>query len=272
MLTSLGCDSIIVTTLTITPLNTITPDPIVPICANDPLILTATGSGAGTITWYSDANGTTVIGTGSPLTITNPGIGTYTYYVNEAGTCSSNIDSVVVVVGGVNAVINATPLTGAIPLNVFFGNNSTTGSGIVYSWDFGDGNTSNQFEPSNVYNNIGDYTVILIVTDGICYDTASITIDAFGESVILIPNVFTPNGDGSNDVFTVEGENLESVEGEIFNRWGQKMFTWSNVKGYWDGRTLSGSEAPDGTYFYIITAKGFDGIEYFKKGGFSLIK
>ncbi|NCP46573.1 MAG: PKD domain-containing protein, partial [Flavobacteriales bacterium] len=157
----------------------------------------------------------------SPLVITNPGIGTYTYYVNEVGTCSSNIDSVIVVVGGVVAVINATPITGAIPLNVFFGNGSTTGGGIVYTWDFGDGNTSNQFEPSNVYNNIGDYTVILIVTDGICFDTTSITIDAFGESVILIPNVFTPNGDGSNDVFTVDGENLESVEGEIFNRWGQ---------------------------------------------------
>jgi len=250
----------------------IIPDIIDPICASDSLTISATGSGTGTITWYSDANGNTVIGTGSPLVITNPGIGTYTYYVNEVGTCSSNIDSVIVVVGGVVAVINATPITGAIPLNVFFGNGSTTGGGIVYTWDFGDGNTSNQFEPSNVYNNIGDYTVILIVTDGICFDTTSITIDAFGESVILIPNVFTPNGDGSNDVFTVDGENLESVEGEIFNRWGQKMFSWNNVKGYWDGRTLSGSEAPDGTYFYIITAKGFDGIEYFKKGGFSLIR
>ncbi|MGE0562475.1 MAG: gliding motility-associated C-terminal domain-containing protein [Flavobacteriales bacterium] len=50
------------------------------------------------------------------------------------------------------------------------------------------------------------------------------------------------------------------------------MFEWKHVKGYWDGRTQSGSEAPDGTYFYIIKAKGLDGEEYFKKGGFSLIR
>ena len=50
------------------------------------------------------------------------------------------------------------------------------------------------------------------------------------------------------------------------------MFEWDHVKGYWDGRTLSGGEAPDGTYFYIIKATGIDGKEYFKKGGFSLIR
>lgn len=50
------------------------------------------------------------------------------------------------------------------------------------------------------------------------------------------------------------------------------MFSWTNVKGYWDGRTLAGSEAPDGTYFYMIRAKGIDGEEYFKKGGVSLIR
>ena len=50
------------------------------------------------------------------------------------------------------------------------------------------------------------------------------------------------------------------------------MYSWNHVKGYWDGRTQSGIEAPDGTYFYIISAKGLDGEEYFKKGGFSLIR
>jgi len=192
--------------------------------------------------------------------------------VNEAGTCPSPMDSVTVTVGGVVAIINAAPTTGAIPLSVFFGNGSTTGSGISYTWDFGDGNNSNAFEPTNIYTGIGNYTGTLIVTDGICSDTATVIIDAFGESAIIIPNVFTPNGDGSNDVFTVDGVNLESVTGEVYNRWGQLMFSWDNVKGYWDGTTLAGSEAPDGTYFYIITATGADGTEYLEKGGFSLIR
>jgi gliding motility-associated-like protein len=252
--------------------NTINPNPVIPICVTDPLILSVSSTGTGTITWYSDALGANVVGTGSPLILTNPGIGTFTYYVNNVGACSSSMDSLVVIVGGVNAVINATPVSGAIPLNVFFGNGSTTGPGITYAWDLGDGNTSNIFEPSNTYSGVGSYTVTLIVSDGICSDTATIIIDAFGESAILIPNIFSPNGDGSNDIFTVDGINLESVEGEIFNRWGQKMFSWSNVKGHWDGRTLSGSEAPAGTYFYMIKAKGFNGTEYFKKGGVSLVR
>ncbi|PJB14927.1 MAG: hypothetical protein CO118_06025, partial [Flavobacteriales bacterium CG_4_9_14_3_um_filter_32_8] len=70
--TSGGCDSVLVTTVTVNPLNMIIPDIIDPICASDSLTISATGSGTGTITWYSDANGNTVIGTGSPLVITNP--------------------------------------------------------------------------------------------------------------------------------------------------------------------------------------------------------
>ena len=267
-----GCDSILATNLTITPLNTISANPTLPICFGDPISVSATGSGNGTITWYSDVNGTIVLGTGSPFSPTVSGIGTYTFYVNEAGTCSSTMDSVVIVVGGVIAGINATPITGPVPLSVFFDNTSSTGAGISYLWDFGNGDTSTLFEPTYIYTNIGGYTVTLTVTDGVCSATVTIFIDAFGESTIIIPNVFTPNGDGSNDVFTIDGVNLESVDCVIFNRWGQKLYSWNNVNGFWDGRTTSGSECPDGTYFYIINALGQDGVEYFKKGACSLIR
>ncbi len=103
-------------------------------------------------------------------------------------------------------------------------------------------------------------------------DSVIITVEDCEPSSLIIPNVFTPNGDGSNDAFTVDGVNLASVEGEIFNRWGQKMFSWDNVNGHWDGRTNAGSEVPDGTYFYIIRAIGADGTEYFQKGTVSLIR
>jgi gliding motility-associated-like protein len=266
------CDSIVTTNLVLDSVLLAVADTFAPVCFGDPINLTATGSGNGTITWYSDPNGTTVIGTGSPFSTTVPAPGTYTFYVNEDGNCPSAMDSVVVVVGGVQAIINANPLTGPVPLSVFFGNGSTTGAGITYFWDFGNGNTSTNFEPTEVYNDEGVYTVMLIVTDGVCSDTAYVTIDAYGASAILIPNVFTPNGDGSNDVFTVDGVNLVSVQCEIFNRWGQLLYSWDNVKGAWDGRTLSGALVPDGTYFYIVTAEGADGEEFFKKGGFSLIR
>ena len=270
--TSLGCDSVIATALVVNPLSSIIINPVFPVCLGAPIILTATGSGNGTITWYSDSAGTTIIDTGSTIIVNSTALGTFTFYANEVGTCSSGINSVTVLVGGVQAIINATPTTGPAPLNVTFGNGSTTGAGISYSWNFGDGATDTVFQPSHTYGNLGSYTVTLIVTDGVCPDTVTVVIEVFGESSILIPNVFTPNGDGSNDFFSVFGENLIEVKGEIFNRWGQKMFAWDNVNGKWDGRTLSGNEVPDGTYFYIIEAKGVDGKEYFEKGTLSLIR
>lgn len=268
--TSLGCDSLLATTLVVNPLGSITINPVFPVCLGDPIILTATGSGSGTITWYSDAAGTIIIDTGSTIVVNSTALGTFTFYANEVGTCSSGINSVTVLVGGVQAIINASPTTGPAPLNVSFGNRSTVG--VSYFWSFGDGVTDTIFEPSHTYGNLGSYTVTLIVTDGVCSDTVTVIIEVFGESSILIPNVFTPNGDGSNDFFSVFGENLIEVKGEIFNRWGQKMFAWDNVNGKWDGRTLSGNEVPDGTYFYIIEAKGVDGKEYFEKGTLSLIR
>jgi len=273
--TTFGCDSIIETTVNIAPQSTIAADPVAPICFGENLILTATGSGNGTVTWYSDAAGTNVIGTGSTFNATTQvsTTGLYTFYVNETGTCPSPLTAVNVVVGGVTAAITATPTSGFMPLTVSFGNNSSTGPTVSYTWVFGDGTAnSNQFEPTHTYTNLGNYSAVLIVTDGVCFDTATVVIEVVGQSTILIPNVFTPNSDGSNDVFTVDGTNLESVEGQIFNRWGQKLYEWNGVKGSWDGRTQAGTEVPDGTYFYIINAKGMDGEEYFKTGACTLIR
>lgn len=266
-----SCDSIVQTVLDILPIPTI---PVVSAdslyCLGDNIVITGNGSG-GTINWYSDPNGTNLLDTGNIFqpSISSPGV--YTYYFNEVvGQCSSAIDSVQIVVGGVTAVINANPTSGVVPLNVFFGNGSTPG--VSYYWDFGTGDTSTVFEPSYTYNDVGEYVVMLIVTDGVCSDTAYVTIEVVGESVFIIPNVFTPNGDGNNDFFTVEAENIESIDGEIFNRWGEKMFSWNNINGAWDGKTLSGKDCPDGTYFFIIKAVGVDGKEYMETGTFSLIR
>jgi len=78
---------------------------------------------------------------------------------------------------------------------------------------------------------------------------------------ILIPNVFTPNNDGVNDFFKIK--NLpDNVSIQIYNRWGIKVFETNRSNIFWDGRTTSGNESVDGTYFYIIiteekTYKGY---------------
>jgi gliding motility-associated-like protein len=272
-----GCDSIVTVTVIITPNLSATPNAVDPIClSKESLILTANSTGFGTITWY-DTDGVTIIGTGSPFDATAyiATTGVYTFYVNEenGSNCDGVLTPITVIVGGVTASIGALPNTGFVPLDVEFTNGSSTGLGITYTWDFGDGTSDNVFEPSHTYTDINNYIATLTVTDAVgCEATATIRIEVIGESTVIIPNVFTPNGDGSNDVFMVSGTNLESIEGQILNRWGQTMFEWNHLKGHWDGRTLSGGEAPDGTYFYIITVKGIDGKEYFKKGGFSLIR
>ena len=79
------------------------------------------------------------------------------------------------------------------------------------------------------------------------------------ENEIIIPNVFTPNSDNNNDLFQL---NFSFEKVEIYNRWGNKVFESVNNDSYWDGRTTSGVEVPDGTYYYIITTtkeiyKGF---------------
>jgi len=267
-----GCDSVIITNLIVNP----TPPNVLvtgldTICLGNLFILSATGTGNGIIQWFSDASGNVLLDTGNTFEPIITATGTFIYYFNEIiGNCTGPIDLFTVFVDDVTAIINATPTSGILPLEVYFGNGSQ--GATSYFWDFGDGNTSTAFDPTYIYNDEGIFQVMLIATNGICYDTAFINIETTPTSSFIIPNVFTPNGDGNNDVFTVLATNLKSIEGEIFNRWGQKMFAWDNINGYWDGRTLSGSEAPDGTYFYIIKAVGKDGKEFSKQGTLSLIR
>ncbi len=71
------------------------------------------------------------------------------------------------------------------------------------------------------------------------------------EPTIYIPNVFTPNEDGMNDLFLIKGTFISEFEGTIFNRWGNELFNWKNVEEGWNGE-YKGELVPDGTYFYIM--------------------
>ena len=113
---------------------------------------------------------------------------------------------------------------------------------------------------------------MLVATNGLCYDTAFVTIEVIDKSSLIVPNVFTPNGDGKNDVFNVIAVNLKSIEVTIFDRWGLELYSWDTLDGSWSGEASNGKKASDGTYYYVITAEGIDGELYSKKGSFSLIR
>ena len=73
---------------------------------------------------------------------------------------------------------------------------------------------------------------------------------------LLIPNVFTPNGDGENDLFKPYGTNITSLYMEIYNRWGELIYRTEQVNSGWDGRTTAGALCTEGTYFYLIEVNG----------------
>ena len=101
-------------------------------------------------------------------------------------------------------------------------------------------------------------------TDG---TQTSMTSDNFritiSESKLEFPNAFSPNGDGINDTYKAkEGyQSIVEFEATIFNRWGQKIYSWDDPSGEWDG-TFNGKPVKEGTYFVYVKAKGADGHEY----------
>lgn len=99
---------------------------------------------------------------------------------------------------------------------------------------------------------IGEYAYV--AQDGAgCTRTGhfGISVDPSAAGVADVPNVFTPNGDGINDRFGVEGAQLDGYDLEVFDRWGRSMFKSDRSDRRWDGR-LKGDAVPDGIYLYVL--------------------
>ena len=133
-------------------------------------------------------------------------------------------------------------------------------------------------ETQYTFNQSGSFTVELLVsfvqgTDTIAYnmdDPFNITIS---ESKLEVPNAFTPNGDGINDVFKVKDgyKSIVSFKAQVFSRWGKKLYEWNDPAGGWDGRS-GGSDVPDGAYYLNIEARGADGKNYHIKKTINLLR
>lgn len=171
----------------------------------------------------------------------------------------------------VTAAFTASPNSGLMPLPVSFTNNSSPNA-TDFLWNLGNSSTTYTTVNTNtVYQMQGNYTVTLIATNGVCSDTASTVIVVDMVSFLTIPNVFTPNGDGINDVFSLNPINIGDISMTIFDRWGLKMYdTTSSGSLTWDGKTKAGAPVADGTYFYIINAKGLDGKDFKFQGSVNI--
>lgn len=219
-------------------------------CNTPQVSLTGSPTGSGYTYSWTTTNGNIVSGGTSSTAVVDAG-GTYYLTVTGSNGCTAADSVTVNEIAGPVASFSANPVSGVWPLPVSTTNNST-GNGITYDWSFGDGNTSSAFEPSNVYNNPGTYPLTLIVTSAEgCVDSMTIYISVFEPYYILIPNVFSPNGDGANDVFEILNTGIIDFHISIYDRWGLLMHEYTDPAGYWDGKR-EGKEAPDGTYYYIL--------------------
>jgi gliding motility-associated-like protein len=88
----------------------------------------------------------------------------------------------------------------------------------------------------------------------------------------IIPDVITPNADGKNDAFVIDGKELKSLQVSIHDRSGKIIHQWNNLHGFWDGRLGNGQPAEAGTYFYDIFATTENGKIITRKNSLTLIK
>ena len=267
-----GCTdnaSVVVTVDTIAPA-TSAGNPQAIDCNNPQVTLTGAPSGAGNTYLWTTADGTIVSGANTSTAIVSAG-GTYTLTVTGSNGCVSSDNVTITQTAGPVASFTVTPTTGLYPVNITTANTST-GTGISSSWSFGTGDVSTLTSPTYTYPEPGVYPLTLIVTDAAgCTDSMTVMITVFDDFAYMIPNIFTPNGDGPNDVFTVQSTGVKDVRARIYDRWGVFMHEWTGVGGSWDGRK-DGKDAADGTYYYIIEIVKFSDEVITEHGHFTLTR
>jgi gliding motility-associated-like protein len=182
--------------------------------------------------------------------------------VGEFGCESTTQKAVIRISEGSFADFISTPFTDEpIPLpnaTVSFDDLST--NAVSWLWDFGDGQTSTDVNPSHTYKLPADgndptvgYYVSLTVTD----ENGCVSTVAYGPYLVhipdlFIPNVFSPNGDNINDEYLVNYTGSEDFNIQVFDRWGRKIFESDTPGEAWVGTNLNGNEAATGIYYYAV--------------------
>lgn len=145
---------------------------------------------------------------------------------------------------------------------VNFYSTSASGSIVAQYWDFGDmvnnpnTNSSTVKNPFHEYSDIGKYPVTIVQTNAWgCTDTLIKVLEVIEDFTMYIPNAFTPNGDGVNDIFQPKGMGWKPDQYEflIYDRWGNLIFKTKDYTAGWDGM-LKGSLCPSDVYVYKIKA------------------
>ncbi|MFV0268161.1 MAG: gliding motility-associated C-terminal domain-containing protein [Draconibacterium sp.] len=203
------------------------------------------------------------------------------------------------------ASFTANPMEGEAPLIVTFTNTSRNATPGYYEWFFyrdmdeitDESQGASQpvdsilivaydDSPVYTYQNSGRYLVKLVakkVTQThTCVDTFALEkLIVVDTSSVVVPNVFTPNGDGVNDEFVIMFKSMKNIEITIVNRWGKRVHTWKSgdiqdpenarTEAVWDGN-IGGQKASPGVYYYDVVGRGRDGRKQTKHGFLHLFR
>lgn len=199
--------------------------------------------------------------TNSTLQVSNTG--TYYVTVSDVNNCV-NSDTI-------NVTVNPLPVFDlGVDFHICPGDEviiTPNGPAVPVTYLWSDGST----DPTLVLYDVGTYYLVVTDNNSCNYvDTINILIDC--PSTIYVPNAFTPNDDGLNPQFMAYGTNIKEFSMEIYNRWGELIYTVQDLNKGWDG-FVKNIPAPQGHYVYKITY-----VSYLKSdeqqliGGFSLIR
>ncbi len=196
--------------------------------------------------------------------------GTYAVTVTDANGCTAT-DSVTVMddlpypTAALSSVIEGETV---FDQEVQFINNSL--GTISWSWNFGDGTSSDAENPRHRYASEGDYLVQLLASNGYCADTAYGYVNIDPLLAIYVPNSFTPGINGINDTFYPQGEGIEeeSYDMFIYDRWGKLVWRTGNFHKRWNGTHMSSLEpVPVGVYTWLIRFREYADIDRYELKG-----
>lgn len=219
--------------------------PDMAVCPGDSVVLTA--SGGDSFLWSNGATTSSI--TVWPNADTSFSVTVSNEFCDQTSTASVNIT----LLATPNALITTNP-NGVLEVAHQFSDGSGDVSIVDWAWDFGDGMFSDEQNPEHTFSDEDHFTVTLTVSNQFgCTDTDTAIVKV--TQIIDIPNVFTPNGDGYNDVLFIDNFGVLDYELTIYNRWGIVMHYDISGEIFWDGRTPAGKQAESGTYYYTLIIK-----------------
>ncbi|TXB64819.1 T9SS type B sorting domain-containing protein [Vicingus serpentipes] len=201
---------------------------------------------------------------------------TVTLIVTSAQGCinlaTTNLNAIVNPIAKANFSFTPDEEISTLNSKLYFDN--TTTDATIYNWDFGDGSSSSEMNPIYSYKDKGTYTITLFANNYFgCSDTYEQEVTVDPAYTFYIPNAFTPDENGLNEVFTAVGEEIDEFEMQIFNRWGEKIYETTSLNQGWDGSANGSNQISEqGVYVYNIRLKDYTGQFHRFTGKVTLLK